>query len=175
MEYYVTREGLKKLYNEIGMQDAIHDELEKEMGKSVKRDNDLRENPEYMQLRVKAMYGIPQEKRNLVLKYNNAVIIEETPEYINWNGETVIRKCDIKIDYNGEIEEYSILGSNEGNLLEGILSCESPLVKALLGKKVGETILFNNEPVTVLLVEKSKYDVHSEKELQKVKKIEEHN
>ena len=97
--YYVTREGYQKLYDEIGLQDILHDEIEKEMGRSVKRDNDLRENPEYMELRVKAMYGIPAQKRELLLKYQSAVIIEDTPEYINWDGETVIRKCKIVINY----------------------------------------------------------------------------
>ena len=96
--YYVTYEGYQKLNDEIGMQDVLHDEVEKEMGRSVKRDNDLRENPEYMELRVKAMYGIPAKKRELLQQYLSAVIIEETPEYINWDGETVIRKCSITID-----------------------------------------------------------------------------
>lgn len=161
--YYVTYEGYQKLYNEIVLQDALHDEVEREMGRSVKRDNDLRENPEYMELRVKAMYGIPAQKRDLIIKYQSAVIIEETPEYINWDGETIIRKCSITIDYDGEEETYKILGANEGDLQNNILSCEAPLVQALLGKKVGDEIFFNGCKIKVLSVNKISF----EKKLQK--------
>lgn len=153
--YYVTREGYQKLYDEIGLQDILHDEIEKEMGRSVKRDNDLRENPEYMELRVKAMYAIPAQKRELLLKYQSAVIIEDTPEYINWDGETVIRKCKIVINYDGDEEVYTILGSNEGDFQNGILSCESPLVLALLGKKVGDVIDFNGSIIKIVSVKKA--------------------
>ena len=152
--YYVTYEGYQKLNDEIGMQDVLHDEVEKEMGRSVKRDNDLRENPEYMELRVKAMYGIPAKKRELLQQYLSAVIIEETPEYINWDGETVIRKCSITIDYNNSIKTYTILGANEGDLKNNILSCETPIVLALLGKKIGDEITFNDRKIKVLDVNK---------------------
>ncbi len=156
--YYVTHEGYQKLYDEIRQQDILHDEVEKEMGRSVKRDNDLRENPEYMELRVKAMYGIPAQKRDLLLKYQSAVIIEETPEYIDWDGETVIRKCKITISYDGDEETYTILGSNEGDLQNGILSCESPMVLALLGKKVGDAVKFNDSIIEILSVRKLSFE-----------------
>lgn len=158
-KYYVTREGYEKLYDDINMQDKLHDEVEKKMGESVKRDNDLRENPEYMLLRVQAMYGVPNEKKELLLKYYNAVIIEEMDEYINWDGVTVIRKCDVELEIDGVTEKYTILGENEGDLNKGILSCAAPLVKSILGKKVGQTIVFNEMCITVKnvsRVEKSK-------------------
>lgn len=158
-KYYVTREGYEKLYNDINMMDKLHDEVEKKMGESVKRDNDLRENPEYMSLRVQAMYGVPNEKKELMRKYLNAVIIEDTEEYINWDGLTVIRKCEVELEIDGEIEKYTILGDNEGDLNKGILSCEAALVKNILGKKIGETTIFNEMQITiknVSAVEKNK-------------------
>jgi len=153
-KYYVTYEGYQKLSDEIRLQDILHDETEREMGRSVKRDNDLRENPEYMSLRVRAMYEIPARKQELVQQYQSAVIIEETPEYIDWDNETVIRKCIITLDYDGEIEIYKILGENEGDLKNNILSCGSPIVLAMLGKKIGEEIEFNGYKIKILSVEK---------------------
>lgn len=153
-KYYVTRKGLEKLQDEFAMQDKIHDELEKEMGRSVKRDNDLRENPEYMELRVKAMYGVPAAKRELLLKLQNVVVIEDTDEYKNWDGQTVIRKCVVVIDYNGDVDEYKILGENEGDVMNGILSCKSPIVLSLLGKKPGDVVYYNSEPIKILEVKR---------------------
>lgn len=36
--------------------------------------------------------------------------------------------------------KYTIVGSNEANPIEGLISCESPLGQALLGKAVGDQI-----------------------------------
>ncbi len=148
-KFYVTREGYEQLYNEISNIDKKHDDVEKKMGESVKRDSDLRENPEYMALRVEAMYGIPKMKQELVLKLQNSVIIEETEEYINWDGKTVIRKCDVDLLIDGEVESYKILGSNEGSLKDGILSCDAPMVTSILGHKVGETVEFNGMKIFI--------------------------
>ena len=164
-KYYVTIEGYKKLCDEIDLQDVLHDEVEKEMGRSVKRDNDLRENPEYMELRVKAMYGIPTKKKELLMKYQSAEIIEQTKEYLDWDEKTVIRKCIVTIDYEGDVETYTILGANEGDIDNNILSCESPLVLALLGLKEGETTYFNGSKIKVLSVKRVSYDKEVEKQI----------
>ena len=41
---------------------------------------------------------------------------------------------------DGEIEEYRIVGSTEANSLEGKISNESPVGRALIGAKVGDTV-----------------------------------
>lgn len=155
MKVYFTREGYKKLVTEIdGMKD-LHDEIEKKMGESVKRDNDLRENPEYMALRVKAMYDIPNKNRELLEKLRNAVIIEDTDEYKNWEGDTVIRKCKIEIAYDDGFEdEFTILGHGESDLTNNIMSCDAPLILELLGHKEGETIDFKDSKVTIKKISK---------------------
>lgn len=150
--YYVTINGYQKLYQEIIMQDTLHNNIEKEMGISVKRDSDLRENPEYMEFRVKAMYSIPNKKRELLQKYQSAVIIENTEEYINWDRNTIIRMCEVTLDYDGDIETYTILGSNEGDISQNIIACDSPLVTALLGKKINDEIIFNGFKIKILSI-----------------------
>ena len=50
--------------------------------------------------------------------------------------------CKVKIldvEYNEELE-YKIVGSTEANSLKGKISNESPVGKALIGTKVGDTI-----------------------------------
>ena len=82
------------------------------------------------------------------------MIIEETDEYINWDGVTVIRKSRVEILDDDEIESYDILGENESDFENNILSCSAPLVLALLGHKKGETIIFNNRVIKIVNVEK---------------------
>ncbi len=153
-KYYVTRERYENLYQEISQMDKLHDEVERKMGESVKRDNDLRENPEYMSLRVEAMYGIPARKKELLLKYQNAIIIEDTEEYLNWDQKTIIRKCNVELLVDGIEEKYTILGSDEGVLENSILSCDAPFVKSILGHKVGEAVLFNGMVIEIKNVSK---------------------
>ena len=50
--------------------------------------------------------------------------------------------CNVKIldcEFEEELE-YKIVGSTEANSLKGKISNESPVGKALLGKKVGDTV-----------------------------------
>ena len=150
MRYY-TKEGLKKLKKEYENIEEEYNKTTKLMGKSDEMDSDLRENPEFMELRVKAMYGVPNRKRELAQELRqNIIIIEETNEYKNWDNQSVIRKCKIHISIDGlPEEEYTILGCNEGNLKENILSCEAPLVMSLLGHKIGEEIEFNGMKIVI--------------------------
>jgi transcription elongation factor GreA len=41
---------------------------------------------------------------------------------------------------DGKIEQFSIVGSTEANPVEGKISNESPVGKALLGKKIGDEV-----------------------------------
>lgn len=77
------------------------------------------------------------------------VIIEEMPEYKNWDGTTIIRKCEVTLDYAGEVETYKILGCNESNLMENILSCDAPLSEVLIGHKVGDVVTYNNQQIKI--------------------------
>lgn len=154
MKYYITKSGYEKLYAEYLEVDTEIAQTNKMMGESVKRDNDLRENPEFMELRVKVMYELPAKKKSLWDKWNAAIVIEDTEEYKNFDGKTVIRGSVVKINMDDEECEYQIKGTDEGNINEDILSCETPLAQAILGKKVGEKLEFNNMKIEILAVEK---------------------
>ena len=151
---YISRKGYEELYQ---MYLEVHKQIQdtmKKMGESAKRDNDLRENPEYMELRVQAMYTLPQKKENLFTRYQNAIIIEETEEYKKFDGNTIIMGTKVKLMIDGEVEEYKILGNNEGNLNLSILSCEAPIAKAVMQKHLKETVQFNGMEISILSIEK---------------------
>lgn len=154
-KFYITRAGYKQLYEDYLNVDNEITEANKMMGESVKRDNDLRENPEFMELRVKAMYELPAKKQTLWDKYSSAIIIEETEEYQKFDGKTVIRGCKVKLDFDDEgICEYQIKGSDEGDLSSDILSCDAPMAKALLGKQLGTVVEFNGMNIEILEIER---------------------
>ena len=53
----------------------------------------------------------------------------------------------------GKKVEYSLVGPTEANPIEGKISNESPIGKALFGRKAGESFEFNNKQVKILDVE----------------------
>lgn len=148
-EYRVTREGYNKLMEEYQNIDQEYIKTTIAMGKSDEMDSDIRENPEFMSLRVKAMYEIPQRKKELFRLLKSSVIIEDTDEYKNWDRETIIDKCGIVLEMNGERINFSILGANLSDLDSDIISSEAPLVKALLGHKKGEIVHFNDMEIII--------------------------
>lgn len=152
--YYITERGYQKLYEDYLNVDNEIIKVNKMMGESVKRDNDLRENPEFMDLRVKAMYTLPAKKKSMWEKYNTATVIEETEEYKNFDGNTVIRGSSVRIYIDEENEKYQIKGSDEGDIKNNILSCDAPMAQALLGKHVGDKIEFNGMIIEINSVEK---------------------
>ena len=148
MSYY-TREGYEQLEKEILSIDDEYVNTTTKMGESDSLDSDIRENPEFMDLRVKAMYSLPAKKAQLIKEKNNAIIIEDTKEYNNWDYQTVSRKCKVTLVVDGEREDYLILGANESNIRENILSCEAPLVLAILNHRLGETIKYNGMNIVI--------------------------
>ncbi|MBR0431152.1 transcription elongation factor GreA [Candidatus Saccharibacteria bacterium] len=55
----------------------------------------------------------------------------------------------VKLDMGGNEVEYTLVGPTEANPLEGKISNESPIGKALLGRKAGESFEFNGRTVKI--------------------------
>ena len=56
----------------------------------------------------------------------------------------------VTLSMSGRKVEYTIVGPTEANPLEGKISNESPIGKALLGRKAGEEFEFNGKKVKIL-------------------------
>lgn len=56
----------------------------------------------------------------------------------------------VSIDFGGRKLEYTVVGPTEANPLEGKISNESPIGKALLGHKAGESFDFNGKKVKIV-------------------------
>ena len=81
------------------------------------------------------------EGRILMLEniVKNAVAIESPvlPDIVELGNKVLIQNQD------GKIEQYTIVGSTESNPIEGKISNESPVGRALLGKKINDSIEVN--------------------------------
>ena len=54
------------------------------------------------------------------------------------------------LDFGGRKVTYTLVGPTEANPLEGKISNESPIGKALLGRKAGESFEFNGRQIKII-------------------------
>ena len=139
-EVILTQEGYNKLEEELNY---LKTEKRTEIAERIKVARgfgDLSENSEYDE--AKNAQAENEEKIiELETKIRNAKVIDakEIDTKTVQIGNTV-RLLDV--EFNDEIE-YTIVGSTEVNLEEKKISNESPIGKALLGRKKGETVDVN--------------------------------
>lgn len=140
-ETILTADGLRKLQEELAeRKGAIREEIVERL-KEARAQGDLSENSEYDQ--AKEDQG-KNEGRIIELEYmiKNATIIDNTASKeagIVSLGSVVLLK-DVE---TGEVETYSIVGTTEADPFENRISNESPVGAAILGKKVGDTVIVN--------------------------------
>lgn len=97
---------------------------------------DLSENAEYDAARNEQAAN-EGEILDLEYKIKNAVILAENNDITYVHIGTKVRVYDVDMD---EEEVYEITGSMEANAMENKISSESPVGKALMKRKVGETV-----------------------------------
>jgi len=104
---------------------------------AAREDGDLRENGAYHD--AKDRQGLMEGRiRELKQKLERAQIIDETAA-----RDTVVLGSTVTIvDDRGKEEQFTIVGSMEAKVTAGRISNESPLGRALLGHKPGETAVF---------------------------------
>lgn len=136
-KHILTYEGLKKYEDEL--QDLkIHRRQEiAQKIKEAREQGDLSENAEYdaakdEQRDIEARI----EELEKILK-NAEVVVEDEVDLDKINIGCQVKILDI--EYSEELD-YKIVGSTEANSLKGKISNESPVGKALIGHKVGDTV-----------------------------------
>ena len=133
-----TPEGYKVLTDELDYLKTTRREEIKEAIAVAKGFGDLSENAEYDEARneqAKTEARI-KELEELVA---NAVVVDETKL-----DTSVVSLGSVVTVYDVEEDEditYSIVGSNEPNPMEHKISDQSPIGKALMGAKAGDTVI----------------------------------
>jgi transcription elongation factor GreA len=134
MKYYVTKEALDEMQQEL---EHLKKDARAEIAERLRRAKeygDLSENSEYIDAKD-AQAKLEAKIFELEEAVRNAVVIKK-----NRNKETVRIGSTIEVQKNSKVIKYTIVGSEEANPGENLISNESPLGKAFLGKKVGEAV-----------------------------------
>lgn len=134
---YLTKEGLDKLHKELDQLRTVERPAISQMIAEARDKGDLSENAEYDA--AKEAQGMLEMK---IVKLENTIamarIIDESR--IDTDRVQILNKVKIKNKTNNAMMEYTIVAESEANLKEGKLSIGTPIAKALLGKKEGESV-----------------------------------
>jgi len=132
---YLTQEGLDKLKKELEhLKTTRRKEIKHRIEEAIKL-GDLSENAEYHE--AKDDQGMNEARiRELDDIINNAVIIkgEKSKKFVVEVG------CEIKTKYDGQEKKFTIVGPSEADPANGIISNESPLGEAFIGKKINDNV-----------------------------------
>ncbi|MCL5428755.1 MAG: transcription elongation factor GreA [Chloroflexi bacterium] len=137
---YLTKEGQKKLQDEL---DNLRNVRRKEIAERLREaaENSLGEfveDPEFEAAKNEQSF-VEGRIKELELILANATLIEE--HKTKKKGGVVEIGSVVTIQQGRrKPEEYRIVGAAEANPREGKISLESPLGKALLGKKEGDKV-----------------------------------
>ena len=133
----LTYEGLRKYEDELHELKVVRRQEVAQKIKEAREQGDLSENAEYD--------AAKDEQRDIELRIEELEKILKNVEVIDEDEvdlESISIGCKVKIK-DMELKEeltYKIVGSTEANSLKGKISNESPVGKALLGRKKGETV-----------------------------------
>lgn len=132
---YLTKEGiaeLKKEYDELS--DVRRPDVLSRVSQA-RNQGDLSENAEYVAAREELSFidGRMDELEELL---KQAVLIRDSKS----SGGTVKLGSKVALHINGKQETFMLVGEWEADPKERKISHESPLGKALIGKRVGEKV-----------------------------------
>ncbi len=133
---YLTAEGLQKLKDELlYLKETKRLDISTRLRIAIQQ-GDLSENADYIATKEEQGFveGRIQELEYIV---SNAVVIEDS----NRPKDEVGLGCRVTIreeDFDPEV--YHVVGANEANPREGRISNESPIGRALMGKKKGAKV-----------------------------------
>ena len=140
----LTAEGKKELEKELN--DLIKNRpVIAEKIATARAFGDLSENEEYSSARNEQKLS---ESRILEIQdiLKNAKIIRAGKK------DKVVLGAVVDLDMAGKKVSYTIVGPTEANPLEGKISNESPIGKAIFGHKVGECVEFNGKKVKIISI-----------------------
>ncbi|MDE7074724.1 MAG: transcription elongation factor GreA [Odoribacter sp.] len=135
---YVTKEGLKKLQDELERLMTIErPKISKAIGEAIEK-GDISENAEYDA--AKDAQGLLEAKiSQLKDTIASCRVIDESQ--IDISKVQMLNKVTIKNTKTGATMTYTLVSETEANFKEGKLAINTPIAQALVGKKLGEKVM----------------------------------
>ena len=142
---YLTREGAEKLRMElVELKGPAREALSKRLRSAIQQ-GDLSENADYHAAKEEQGFleGRIQELERIL---KNVTIIDDTVR----NNSVVAVGNHVSVNEDGVGEDtYFIVGPKEADPMNGRISFESPIGKALMDKKVGESVTISTPNGTI--------------------------
>ncbi len=133
----ITKEGLKKLQDELEYLKTVKRNEVKESVKVARSFGDLSENSEYDAARTEQAQ-VEAQIAELEDKLKRVKVFDE--DDVNTDRVNVGAKVKIRNTETDDEIEYFLVGSTEANPFEHKISDTSPIGKAIIGAKVGDTV-----------------------------------
>lgn len=132
---YLTQEGLEKIVTELERLKLVERPKVISALKEARSLGDLSENAEYDSARTEQaiLEGKIQELEAMV--ENAEIVLDLATDKVS-----IGTKVTIKYVEDNETDVYSIVGVAEADPFTNKISYESPIAKAIIGKKVGATV-----------------------------------
>ncbi len=152
--YYITKEKLaeiKKEYDELMAKEHTK-AIGEEAPKMVESD-DL--NPDFVSFQdeIGSLRSRIDELQDII---DHHQIIKNPPKD---QHDTVGVGATVHVDLGGKKNEFMIVGTLEADPEEGKISNESPVGRALIGKKIGDEVLISSPVNQVYKIKNIKYEV----------------
>ncbi len=132
---YLSKEGLTKLRSELDEMISVKRPEVANRIHDAKEHGDLSENAEYEDAKNEQAF-VEGKIQTLEALIKNATIIDE-----NHSTEHVQIGSTVSVESGDGAETFTIVGSAEAKPGEGRISNESPVGRALLGKRKGDKIV----------------------------------
>ncbi|MCC8100910.1 MAG: transcription elongation factor GreA [Clostridiales bacterium] len=137
MREQLTEADVKSIQEEIEYRKLVVRKEAIEAVKEARAHGDLSENFEYHAAKT------DKNKNESRIRYLERML--KTAEVISDDSKEdevgIHNKVEVYVEDDDETETYQIVTSVRGNSLDGRISIESPMGKALLGHKVGDRVL----------------------------------
>jgi len=154
-KFYLTKKGLEKLKKEYQQLKELR--MAKIKGKEIPKilhSEDV--DPEYLVFQEDLSF-LEGRIADLEYIFKNTILIKPPPKekrnVVNLGATVTLEEKD------GSINEFTIVGTLEANPGEGKISSESPVGKALVGKKIGDEVLITSPIRVVYKIKKIKYQL----------------
>lgn len=143
--HYLTNDGLQRLQAELNyLKTTARDQLARRLRTAIQQ-GDLSENADYIAAKEEQGFleGRIMELEQII---RNVVIIDESQR----NRDVVDIGASVTIqEGNFPVETYQLVGPQEADPANGRISHESPIGKAMIGKRSGDEFLVSTPNGTI--------------------------
>lgn len=134
----ITVKGANKLQEELHQLKTVDRPAVIEAIATAREHGDLKENAEYHAAREQQGF-IEGRIKDIEGKLGNATIIDVTT--VNANGKVVFgATVDVADEETGDELTYQIVGEDEADIKNNMISIGSPIARALIGKEEGDVV-----------------------------------